>query len=84
MYTISDVINKETKDYKAVFSFYRSGKMYYNVVDNTGKAIWEFPVDITNTDDIGNAVFPREIKAITLMRYIRKAIDAESLTSLVF
>jgi hypothetical protein len=42
--------------------------MYYNVVDNTGKAIWEFPVDVTNTDDIGNAVFPREIKAITLMR----------------
>lgn len=84
MYTISDVINKETKDYKAVFSFYRSGKMYYNVVDNTGKAIWEFPVDVTNTDDIGNAVFPREIKAITLMRYIRKAIDSESLTSLVF
>lgn len=84
MYTISDVINKETKDYKAVFSFYRSGKMYYNVIDNTGKAIWEFPVDVTNTDDIGNAVFPREIKAITLMRYIRKAIDSESLTSLVF
>jgi hypothetical protein len=84
MYTISDVINKETKDYKAVFSFYRSGKMYYNVVDNTGKAIWEFPVDVTNTDDIGNAVFPREIKAITLMRYIRKAIDSESLISLVF
>lgn len=84
MYTISDVINKETKDYKAVFSFYRSGKMYYNVVDNTGKAIWEFPVDVTNTDDIGNAVFPREIKAITLMRYIRKAIDSESLVSLVY
>lgn len=84
MYKITDIINKETKDNVAIFSFYRSGKMYYNIVDTTGKALWEFPVDVTNTDDIGNAVFPREIKAITLMRYIRKAIESDSLVSLVF
>jgi hypothetical protein len=84
MYNISDVINKETCNNKAVFNCYRSGKLYYNVIDNTGKALWEFPVDVTNTDDIGNAVFPREIKAITLMRYIRKAIESDSLVSLVF
>jgi len=82
MYKISDVINAETKNYKAIFSFYRSGKLYYTVIDDNGKAIWEFPVDITDTHDIGDATFSSEFKAITLMRYIRKAIDSESLIKL--
>ena len=78
MLKIVDIV----KDNKAIFSFYRSGKMYYTIVDSTGKALWEFPIDITDTNDIGNATLVNEFKAITLMRYVRKAIDNETLIAL--
>lgn len=82
MYKVTDVINAETKENKAKFSFYRSGKLYYTVVDAAGKALWEFPVDVTDTNDIGEATFEAEFKVITLMRYVRKAIANDSLIKL--
>jgi hypothetical protein len=62
------------------FSYYRDGMLWYDVVDhNTTDVRWTFPVNILDTNDIGMATFPAELKAITLMRYIRKAIDAKTI-----
>ena len=70
------------KNNRAIFAHYRSGKMYYNVTNSDGVALWEFPIDITDTVDIGGATLLPEYKAITLMRYIRKAIASDSLVQL--
>ncbi len=61
------------------FSFYRNGMLYYDVIDDSGKHVCTFPVDITDTKDIGSATFSDTHKAITLMRYVRKAIEKETL-----
>ena len=44
--------------------------MFYTVTVNGTK--WMFPVSL---DDIGGASLFAEMKAITLMRYIRKALE---------
>lgn len=49
---------------RARFSHYRKGNLIY-VADNG----LEFPVPVS---DCGDASFPAELKAVTLMRYIRK------------
>jgi hypothetical protein len=57
----------------AAFSFLRAGYAYYNVtVDGT---VYEFPVSL---EDIGGASLFAEMKAITLMRYIRKAREDQT------
>jgi len=50
--------------------------MYEFTVDNIK---YEFPIDIGDKDEIGNAVFEQEHKCITLMRYIRKAIESNEI-----
>ena len=62
-FAIKDIVI--VKDNKAHFFFYRSGNMFYTVTVNGTK--WMFPVSL---EDIGFT----EMKAITLMRYIRKAL----------
>lgn len=52
---------------KVTFSFYRHGELWY-----TTECGFEFPVPI---DDIGDAVFLREDKAILFMRWIRPHIE---------
>ena len=65
-----DIIKKN----KGVFSFYRYGKLYYDIIDHkTGNKICVVPVDIFDKKDIGYAIYNAEVNAITLMRYIRKA-----------
>lgn len=76
--TIKEIVNGN----RAVFDFYRNGKLYYNILVD-GIPTWQIPVDITDTDDIGNTTFINEYKAITLMRYVRKAIVNDSLIKLV-
>lgn len=67
----------------AQFAFYRSGNMFYNVTvkevisEHEGISLWkkttyQFPVSL---EDIGGASLFAEMKAITLMRYIRKAME---------
>jgi hypothetical protein len=61
MESIKDMV----KDNRKVrFSFYRDRQLFY--LTESG---FEFPVPI---DDIGNATFLAEDKAILFMRYIRK------------
>ena len=64
-FAIKDIV----KGNKAHFSFYRSGHMFYTVTVNGTK--WMYPVNL----DIGGASLFAEMKAITLMRYIRKALE---------
>ena len=54
----------------AEFSFYRAGNMFYVVRVND--VFYEFPVGL---EDIGGATLLAEFKAITLMRYIRRALE---------
>jgi hypothetical protein len=68
-FKIKDIV----KGNKAHLSFYRSGNMFYTVtVDGTK---WMFPVSL---EDIAGATLFAEMKAITLMRYIRKALGGQN------
>lgn len=78
MLSIKDIV----KDRTAYFSRYRQGIMYYKVVlpsedkmspDDTDT--YEFPVPLV---DVMDATLEREEKAITMMRYIRKALDEKT------
>ena len=55
------------KNKNVQFSFYREKLLFYRTEDG-----FEFPVPI---DDVGNATFLAEDKAIFFMRWIRKHID---------
>jgi len=61
MHTLKDMVNNNQK---VKFLFYREKELWYTT--ETG---FEFPVPI---DDVGNAIFLAEDKAILFMRYIRK------------
>jgi hypothetical protein len=63
--TIKQIVINNT----ARFSFYRSGNIFY-AVEVSGQN-YQFPVSL---EDIGGATLTAEFKAITLMRYIRKAL----------
>jgi len=64
----------EIKDYvkncTVEFQFYRDNSLWYKVIG--GPTELEFPVPI---DDIGNATFHRNDKALYFMRYIRKHVE---------
>jgi len=63
-------IKDNVKNNVARFSFYRTGNAFYEVdVEGTK---YKFPVSL---DDLGTATLLAEHKAITLMRYIRKALE---------
>lgn len=62
--SIKDMV-KDNK--KVIFEFYRDGQLWYKTEDG-----FMFPVPI---EDIGNATFLREDKAMLFMRYIRKQIN---------
>jgi hypothetical protein len=60
-------IKDMVKNKKVLFSFYRDNQLFYRIEDG-----FEFPVPI---NDVGNATFLAEDKAILFMRWIRKHID---------
>lgn len=64
----------------AKFSHAIAGVLYYKV--ETEDSIFMFPVDMNDRDDVGTTSFDNEIKAITLMRYIRKALENNSLVKI--
>lgn len=63
---IKDIVKNNTTN----FLYVRHKVMYYTVSYDGVK--YKFPVPL---EDIGDATLECELKAITLMRYIRKAID---------
>lgn len=62
----------------AKFLYAIAGVLYYEVQTAEGNA-FIFPIDMNDRDDVGTATFQAEHKAITLMRYVRKAIENNSL-----
>jgi hypothetical protein len=61
-------IKEMIRDHKKVrFSFYRDRELWYITEDG-----FEFPVPL---DEIGNATFLAEDRAILFMRYIRKHME---------
>jgi len=69
---VIDIVRDRNKT--ANFSYFCGGNLYYTVEYNG--EMYQFPID-TDPKEVGSAPFDKEIKAITLMRYIRKAIDNE-------
>lgn len=65
---------------KAEFSHAIAGTLYYRIT--TDNVIMTFPIDMNDKDDVGTTTFIDSYKPITLMRYIRKAIDNETLVVL--
>jgi len=58
---------------KAKFSHYRDGNFFYVV--KVHEQAYSFPIPI---EDAKGTTFFAEFKAITLMRWIRKAIEAKT------
>ena len=73
--TVSELVKENTVE----FVYFRDGEMVYDILDPQGKKVARFPVNISNKDEVSNASFERTHKAITLMRYIRKAVKEETL-----
>lgn len=60
---------KELIKETAVFDFYRKGELHYI----THKTCFRFVVPV---EDCGDGEFSSEIKGITMMRWIRKQLEA--------
>lgn len=65
------------RDNVAKFDWASAGVLFYRV--ETKKYIYHFPIDMNDKQDVGYANFESEHKAINLMRYLRKAIENETL-----
>lgn len=76
MSIVKDIVKDRTR--MAKISHAVAGVLYYKVGSDSGK-IYQFPVDMNDRDDVGTTTFDVEIKAITLMRYINKAIKSDQL-----
>lgn len=73
---ISEII---TKEHVVGFDSYRAGFFYYNVynINKTPEGdVYQFTVPI---EDIGEATLMAVDKAIIFMRWIRKAIESDTL-----
>lgn len=66
MLTLKDIVKNNT----AYFSHYRAMHLYYTVKVAGDNYIFPVPIE-----DIGEASFSNEDKAIIMMRYIRKAME---------
>ena len=58
---------------KATYINCQGQKLIYEF--NVENIKYIFPIDISNKYEIGNAIFEKEHNCITLMRYIRKSIE---------
>ena len=76
MITIKEAVTNST----ALFSHAIAGVLYYNLHVNDD--VYQFSVDMNNRDDVGTTTFANEYRGITLMRYIRKAIDSGNLVKI--
>lgn len=63
---------------EAKFTHAIAGTLYYRIT--TDNIVVEFPID--NKDDVGTTTFVASYKPITLMRYIRKAMENETLITI--
>ena len=77
MYKVPNTLKDLVKGTTAKYLCCEASCLIYEIeVDNLK---YEFPIDVSDRVEIGNATFNRTHKAITLMRYINKAIKNETL-----
>lgn len=69
-------IKNIVKDNKVYFLYATEGYLYYGV--KVEDKWYQFPVPFADTNEVGNATFLNEDKAIIFMRYIRKAIENDN------
>lgn len=75
--TLKEIV---TLPYPARFTHAIAGVLYYQIETENQRII--FPVDMNDKEDVGTATFVAEYsKPITLIRYIRKAIDSGELVT---
>ena len=68
-YTIKEIVQGRT----AQFAYYRQKHLYYSIELDDGNYVFPIPIE-----DLMEASVNREERAITLMRYVRKALDEGS------
>lgn len=65
---------------EAKFTHAIAGTLYYRIT--TDNIVVEFPIDMNDKDDVGTTTFVASYKPITLMRYVRKAMENETLITI--
>lgn len=65
---------------EAKFTHAIAGTLYYRIT--TDNIVVEFPIDMNDKDDVGTTTFVASYKPITLTRYIRKAMENETLITI--
>lgn len=64
------------KNTMAEFVCYRDGDLWYRIIATSetqaSDILFEFPVPVSDT---GTGIFPARIKAITLMRWVRRHFE---------
>lgn len=65
---------------EAKFTHAIAGTLYYRIT--TDNIVVEFPIDMNDKDDVGTTTFIASYKPITLVRYIRKAMENETLITI--
>lgn len=70
---VKDIIKGTT----ANFDYAAGQKIYYKII--TEGNTYLFPVDLSDTEDIGTTKFEATYKSITLLRYLNKAIKSDEL-----
>lgn len=65
---------------EAKFTHAIAGTLYYRIT--TDNIVVGFPIDMNDKDDVGTTTFVASYKPITLMRYIRKAMENETLITI--
>ena len=65
---------------EAKFTHAIAGTLYYRIT--TDNIVVEFPIDMNDKDDVGTTTFVASYKPITLMMYIRKAMENETLITI--
>lgn len=75
--TLKEIVKSEEP---AMFSHAIAGVLYYTV--RVGEKTVMFPIDMNDKDDVGTTTFHASYKPLTLMRYIRKAMESDSLVVL--
>lgn len=73
-------LKEAVKGTKCRFDHAIAGTLYYVLEVGTDK--YQFPIDMNDKADVGTAVFEAEYRGITLMRYIRKAMENETFIKL--
>lgn len=75
--TLKEIVNLPAE---AKFTHAIAGTLYYRIT--TDNIVVEFPIDMNDKDDVGTTTFVASYKPITLMRYIRKAMENETLITI--